>query len=87
MLRITQMATQASRLVKLEGKLLEPWLQEVRRVCEELRLQPGPAGLDLSALTFVDAAGANLLRDLVRQGMDIHACSPFVAEILHLERT
>jgi hypothetical protein len=33
----------------------------------------------------VDQAGAKLLKDLIRGGIEISACSGFVAELLHLE--
>ena len=45
----------------------------------------GPAGrinLDLSALIFVDAAGERLLRELIAQGIQVVACSSYVAELL-----
>jgi hypothetical protein len=32
----------------------------------------------------VDAAGVQLLRDLKREGIEIAACSSFVAELLHV---
>ena len=69
--------------MRLEGKLLEPWVDEVRT------LFPPAAGdllprLDLSALTFVDAIGTELLRQLLRQGVAIESCSPFVAALLQL---
>ena len=35
------------------------------------------------SLSFVDRPGAEMLRQLLRQGVRIHACSPFVAELLH----
>jgi hypothetical protein len=33
----------------------------------------------------VDAAGARSLRDLMREGIKIAACSSFIGELLHLE--
>ena len=38
--------------------------------------------LDLSALIFVDAAGERLLRDLIARGIEVVACSGYVAELL-----
>jgi anti-anti-sigma regulatory factor len=43
--------------------------------------------LDLGDLTFVDAAGARFLEALIRDGARVVACSLFVAEMLHLERS
>jgi hypothetical protein len=42
-------------------------------------------GLDLAAVTFLNAAGAELLHELIRQGIIITRCSAFVAELLHVE--
>jgi hypothetical protein len=38
--------------------------------------------LDLSCVTYADAAGAQLLLDLTRDGIEIVACSSFVRELL-----
>lgn len=83
MLKVTQTNSHGGAIVKLEGKLLQPWVDEVRT------LFPPAAGdslprLDLSALTFVDAVGTELLRQLLRQGVAIESCSPFVAALLQL---
>jgi hypothetical protein len=86
MLKITQIDGQDStQTFKLEGKLLEPWVTEVRNVCTPRNGRSGPTNLDLSGLTFVDQVGAKLLKDLIRRGIAVSACSGFVAELLHLE--
>ena len=80
MLKITRIDSRDStQTFKLEGKLLEPWVAEVRDVCL------GGKSLDLSGLTFVDQAGAKLLKDLISGGLVVSAYSGFVAELLHLE--
>jgi anti-anti-sigma regulatory factor len=86
MLKIT-MSRQDSlcRIIKLEGKLLHDWIDEVRRLF--LDVDEGAfSSLDLSGLTFVDREGAELLLQLLRQGVRIESCSPFVAELLGLDR-
>ena len=84
MLKITQRVTPVEgTIVVLEGKLLEPWVAEVRALFS----QPVPAPLprlDLSALTFVDAAGIELLQNLLREGVAVESCSAFVATLLRL---
>ncbi len=86
MLRITRIDGQdATQTLKLEGKLLEPWVAEVLRVCGSRDEWSSRTSLDLSRLTFVDPAGAKLLKDLIRGGFAVSACSGFVAELLHLE--
>jgi hypothetical protein len=85
-LKITEIARNDSgRTFKLEGKLLGPWVDEVRNVCMQPLDRLEQVGLDLAAVTFVNAAGAELLRELIRQGIIITRCSAFVAEMLHAE--
>jgi hypothetical protein len=84
MLRITQAIRQSGGvIVKLEGKLLEPWVDEVRRLFLA-SAGNSPPRLDLASLTFADAAGTELLRQLLRQGVAVESCSSFVAALLHL---
>jgi anti-anti-sigma regulatory factor len=88
MLKITRIDGQDStQTFKLEGKLLEPWVAEVLNVCLARDGRSGRTSLDLSGLTFVDQAGAKALKDLIRRGLVVSACSGFVAELLHLENT
>jgi hypothetical protein len=83
MLRLTRISGKhPTETIKLEGKLLGPWVDEVRKACT---VGAGPSSrinLDISALTFVDAAGEELLRDLIGRGVEVVACSGFVAELL-----
>ena len=84
MLKITELARKGSgRTFKLEGKLLGPWVDELRNVCTQPLNRAEQVGLDLAAVTFVNAAGAELLRELSRKGIIITQCSAFVAEFLH----
>ena len=86
MLKITVSGQDSSRrVIKLEGKLLSDWIDEVRRLFLGVDESLSP-GLDLSELTFVDREGAELLLELLRQGVRIESCSPFVAELLGLDR-
>jgi hypothetical protein len=85
-LKITEIGQNASgRTFKLEGKLLGPWVDELRNVCTQPFDRLEQVGLDLAAVTFVNAAGTELLRELIRQGIIITQCSAFVAELLHAE--
>jgi hypothetical protein len=83
MLRLTPIAsTHSAQTIKFEGKLLEPWIDEVSKVCAAGTDQSSRIGIDLSALIFVDAAGERLLRDLIARGIEVVACSSYVAELL-----
>src|SRR5262249_7996223 len=73
-LKITWLSRKGLGLtIKLEGEILGLGGRRPRG----LRC-PGPA-------TYVDAAGVQLLRDVMPEGVEIAACSSFVGELLHLE--
>jgi hypothetical protein len=87
MLRITEVSRTASTLTfKLEGKVLAPWLDELRSVCEQRPNQPVQVCLDVGAVTFMDAEGAALMRELIQQGIAVTQCSAFIATLLQAER-
>jgi ABC-type transporter Mla MlaB component len=83
MLRLSRIAgMHPAQTIKLEGKLLGPWVDEVRQACAACTGPSSRIRLDLSGLTFVDAAGVELLLDLIDRGIEIAACTRYVAELL-----
>jgi anti-anti-sigma regulatory factor len=86
MLRITDITDGGPGvLLKLEGKLSGPWVEELSRVCAELDgVECRAIRLDLSAVNFLDEAGTRLLRKLMQGGAAVTA-SRFVAELLRRE--
>jgi ABC-type transporter Mla MlaB component len=81
MLRMTRSSSGAAAVLLLEGKLTEPWTEELRAEVE----RGGPiTRLDLSGLSFVDARGAELLHALERSGVALVGASVFVRELLDL---
>lgn len=86
MLRITQIHDSHGPRLKLEGKLLGPWTDELRAACAGLTQQVRQPRIDLTEVSFVDAAGIKLLEDLRGEGFDLTACSHFVATVLHTEQ-
>jgi hypothetical protein len=86
MLMITRSeGSDLTRTLKLQGKLLGPWIAELESACGESLVTPHRVRLDLCELTFVDAAGARFLERLIRDGARVTACSGFIAEMLHLD--
>ena len=84
MLKITRLSHQGRCLtIKLEGEILGPWVDTVRDACATRGRRP--PRLDLAGVTYVDAAGLQLLRDLMAEGVEITACSSFVRELLQLK--
>jgi anti-anti-sigma regulatory factor len=83
-LKITLVSQKGHGLtVKLEGQILEPWVSAARDACAIRGRRP--PRLDLTAVTYVDAAGIQLLLDLMAEGVEIATCSSFVGELLHPE--
>ena len=70
-------------MLKLEGKLLGPWIGELELACGGSEFRPEQVRLDLSGLTYLDEEGARFLEGLLREGTRVVACSGFVAELLH----
>ena len=86
MLRLTRLSRGVPVLtIKLEGQLLEPWVPAVRDACQGRGRRSGRLLLDLAAVSYADVAGAQLLRELVSEGVEIAACSGFVGELLRPE--
>ena len=86
MLKITRLSHKGRGLtLKLEGEILAPWVGTVRNACTQRARRCRRLRLDLAAVTYADAVGTQLLRDLMREGIEIAACSSFLAELLHLD--
>ena len=86
MMRITRMVGSDSvEILKLEGKLQGPWVDEAHDAFALSAAQASRTCLDLSGLTFADEEGAALLRELIRQGAPVVACSSYIAELVQLE--
>jgi anti-anti-sigma regulatory factor len=78
-------ASQQWGTLKLEGKLLGPWVGELETACREALATGSPVCLDLRDLTFVDTEGARLLASVIRDGAQVTGCSGFIAGMLDLE--
>jgi anti-anti-sigma regulatory factor len=85
-LRITRISRKGRGLtIKLEGEIVGARVAVARDACAARGRRPRRLCLDLAAVTYVDAAGVQLLRDLMAGGAEIAACSSFVGELLHRE--
>ena len=83
MLKITRLPRKGRVLtIKLEGEILVPWVGTVRDACAQRGRRCRRLRLDLAAVTYADAAGVQLLRELVGEGVEIAVCSGFVGELL-----
>jgi ABC-type transporter Mla MlaB component len=94
MLRIKVVDLSDSAVVlRVEGRITGSWVDELRRTCaahsfaahtfaghtfpDEVQLS-----LELSDVSFADAAGIALLKELRRRGADLIRPNPFMAERL-----
>jgi CheY-like chemotaxis protein len=66
----------------LEGRVVGPWVEELKEACVRLLGQGRRPQLSLADVSFVDDDGLQLLSQLRRDGVLLVECSPFVAEQL-----
>ncbi len=69
----------ATATVRLEGRMIGAWVDEVRRSCRDALGRGATVTLDLSAVSFVDADGVVLLRELASRQVVLANATPFVA--------
>jgi ABC-type transporter Mla MlaB component len=70
---------QSVRLV-LEGRLVGPWVIELRKQSEQALSEAKNVTLDLGKVWFVDASGAALLRELADRQVEQVNCSIFISQ-------
>jgi hypothetical protein len=87
-LRITIQRTPEVALMKLEGSVKGPWVDELRKAWLASAKMAGgePMSIDLGAVSFIDARGRNLLLRMQREGVALKGASGFLRQVLE-ERT
>ena len=68
--------------LQLEGKLVGPWVEELRKLSDEALSLQKAVSLDLEKVWFVDLRGVSLLRDLAKRQVSELNCSQFVSQQL-----
>jgi len=83
MLRISTIneSEQLTRLV-LEGWLVGPWVDELRKESEQQLSQTKVLRFDLAKVLFVDPRGVALLRELAGRQVEYVNCSTFLRQQL-----
>jgi hypothetical protein len=85
MLKISQVERAGQELVlKLEGRVVGPWVGELQRVCEPPLNAGNGLTLDLMEVAFADAQGVAVLANLQRRGVKLTKATPFLKEQLKL---
>jgi hypothetical protein len=82
MLRISKVVDDGRITLRLEGRLLEPWVEALTAECAGLDGDRRQHVLDLSAVTFLDAAGVRAVRELTGRSLKLIGCSGFISELL-----
>jgi len=87
MLLITDMRdSEGTCRMELQGRLIGPWVDELRRVAGEAATCCGRLVLELSALGFIDGRGVALLRELANKGISLDGATPYIAAMLERDR-
>ena len=72
MLRISQTgAPNHSVTLKLEGRVVGPWVEELRRICEPFLAEDRSLKLDLAEVSYVDAEGVATLNSFKSRGVKV----------------
>ena len=82
MLKITEPDADHTTMLKLEGRLIGPWVNQLRETCESHLAGARRVRLDLADLAYADRSGVTLLIQLRARGVELVNCSPFLVEEL-----
>jgi hypothetical protein len=66
----------------LDGRVIGPWVDELRRVSQQVLVTGAELTLDLHEVAFVGRDGLELIQDLVERGVIVVNCPAFVREQL-----
>lgn len=69
-------------VLRLEGRILGPWVTELQKSCEDVLSEGRPLQLRLAEVEFMDAQGVALLSNLRSRGVALLECPPFAEEQL-----
>ena len=84
MLKITSTVERAQHRLIVEGKLIAPWIDELKNVCDRTRADMNGRKLvvDLQCLTVISQEGENVLLELLNEGVEIISSGLFAKQIL-----
>lgn len=82
MLKISEPLLNHAVTLKVEGRLVGPWVNELKNACEQQLATKLSLNLDVADLSFADHAGLNLLLRLRARGVRLLNGSPFLEEEL-----
>lgn len=72
-----------SVVLRLEGKMRDQWVDELRHLASEILQKPANRlVIDLAEVTFIDTLGLSLLHELTSRQVRLNNCSLFVTQQL-----
>ena len=84
MLKISVAANDGQRRLVVEGKLIGPWVSELRSACDKARedVQNDKLVIDLKNLTAISEEAETVLLELMNERVTVRASGVFAKEIL-----
>jgi hypothetical protein len=74
MLKITRRDEAGTAVLQVEGKLAGPWVKELERCWRSAHAEQAlPIRVDLTAVSFVDETGEELLRTMHKERVELKA--------------
>ena len=69
--------------LSVQGRIVSEWVAVVEHECRQSARDTPRVQLDLTAVTFIDAHGIEVLRRLVTDGVAVVNCPEFINALLH----
>jgi len=84
MLKITVQKGSGEKVIKLEGKLVQPWIKEFEAIWQELLAARNGSALivDLRSVTYAGEDGKQVLRQAHQAGARLLASGPLMSSIV-----
>lgn len=83
MLKITPSSSSPTHVtLRLEGRVLGPWVDIFQTSCRDALARYDRVTVDLTDVSFVDAAGVAALRELDSGRVSVTGCRGFIAHML-----
>jgi anti-anti-sigma regulatory factor len=79
MLKITRRDEAGTAVIQVEGKLAGPWVKELADSWRSAVAEQTPVRVDLTAVSFIDEAGEELLRTMHLERVELKAKGCFTS--------
>ena len=85
MLRITIAETLTEQKWTLEGRLVQPWISELKSTWTKTKnaRRERKCVVDLTGVTFIDRSGEKALAELCKQGAELIATGCYTRHVVH----